>query len=57
MAVEEISKQNDWQEWANQLITDDDALTSNWSDLLVDNNVTDMEPKVETVSHCCSIYV
>lgn len=57
MAAEEISKQNDWQEWANQLITDDDALTSNWSDLLVDNNVTDMEPKVEIVSYCCSIYV
>ncbi|PRQ25736.1 putative transcription factor MYB-HB-like family [Rosa chinensis] len=46
LAAEDISKQNDWQEWANQLITDDDALTSNWSDLLVDNNVTDLEPKM-----------
>lgn len=46
MASEEFSKRNDWQEWADQLITDDDALTTNWNDLLVDTNVADMEPKV-----------
>ncbi|XP_050366407.1 protein PHOSPHATE STARVATION RESPONSE 1-like [Argentina anserina] len=46
MAAEDISKHNDWQEnWFAQ-ITDDDALTSNWSDLLIDNNVTDLEPQM-----------
>lgn len=51
MPAEEFVKRNDWQEWADQLITDDDALTSNWNELLVDNNVTDMEPKVEIFSY------
>lgn len=40
---------DEWQEWASQLVTDDDALTSNWSDLLVDDNVTNLEPKVKTL--------
>ncbi|XP_062079809.1 protein PHOSPHATE STARVATION RESPONSE 1 [Humulus lupulus] len=44
---EEFGKRNDWQEWADQLITDDSAaLTSNWDELLADTNVTDMEPKM-----------
>ncbi|KAK8711669.1 hypothetical protein V6N13_146944 [Hibiscus sabdariffa] len=34
----------DFPEWADQLITGDDALASNWNELLVDN-VTDLEPK------------
>ncbi|KAE8685340.1 acid phosphatase 1 [Hibiscus syriacus] len=45
MTSEDLCKSNDWQEWADQLITDDDALASNWNELLVDN-VKDMEPKV-----------
>ncbi|RDX61263.1 Protein PHOSPHATE STARVATION RESPONSE 1, partial [Mucuna pruriens] len=45
MTAEEYSKRNDWQEWADQLISDDDPLTSNWNDLLVDN-IQDLEPKV-----------
>ncbi|XP_015579275.2 protein PHOSPHATE STARVATION RESPONSE 1 isoform X2 [Ricinus communis] len=36
----------DFPEWADQLITDDDALTSNWNDLLVDNSAPEMEPKM-----------
>ncbi|KAM2495823.1 hypothetical protein ACFX1W_035759 [Malus domestica] len=36
----------DFPEWADQLITDDDALTSNWNELLVDN-VTDLEQKMK----------
>ncbi|XP_015948889.1 protein PHOSPHATE STARVATION RESPONSE 1 isoform X1 [Arachis duranensis] len=44
MASEEYCKQNDWQEWADQLISDDDTLTSNLNDLLADN-VPDPEPK------------
>ncbi|KAE8676247.1 acid phosphatase 1 [Hibiscus syriacus] len=35
----------DFPEWADQLITGDDALASNWNELLVDN-VTNLEPKV-----------
>lgn len=45
MATEEFSKRNDWQEWADQLISDDDTLTSNWNDILADN-IQDLEPKV-----------
>ncbi|KAH1216602.1 Protein PHOSPHATE STARVATION RESPONSE 1 [Glycine max] len=45
MASEEYSKQNDWQEWAERLISDDDTLTTNWNDLLADN-IQDLEPKV-----------
>ncbi|KAE8730616.1 Myb family transcription factor APL [Hibiscus syriacus] len=44
MTSEDLCKSNDWQEWAD-LITEDDALASNWNELLVDN-VMDMEPKV-----------
>ncbi|BAT85562.1 hypothetical protein VIGAN_04312200 [Vigna angularis var. angularis] len=45
MANEEYStKRSDWQEWANQLIGDDDPLTANWNDLLADN-IQDLEPK------------
>ncbi|KAL5561996.1 hypothetical protein UlMin_031743 [Ulmus minor] len=46
MATEEFSKRNDWQEWADQLITDDDALNPNWDELLADTGVTDVEPKM-----------
>ncbi|XP_057963970.1 protein PHOSPHATE STARVATION RESPONSE 1 isoform X2 [Malania oleifera] len=45
MASEDLCKRSDWQEWADQLITDDDSLTSNWNDLLVDTNVANPEPK------------
>lgn len=43
---EDHSKRNDWQDWADQLIHDDDSLTSNWNDLFVDSNVEDPQPKV-----------
>ncbi|KAA8550715.1 hypothetical protein F0562_002399 [Nyssa sinensis] len=46
MASEELSKQNDWHEWADQLITDDDSLTSNWDDLILDTNVADPVPEM-----------
>ncbi|XP_020220543.1 protein PHOSPHATE STARVATION RESPONSE 1 isoform X2 [Cajanus cajan] len=49
VATEEYSKRNDWQEWADQLISDDDTLTSNWNDLLADN-IQDLEPKVSKSS-------
>ncbi|KAK6937731.1 SANT/Myb domain [Dillenia turbinata] len=43
---EDPNKQNDWQDWADHLITDDDSLTSNWNDLLVDTNVAEPGPKM-----------
>uniref|UniRef100_A0A5B6YKR1 HTH myb-type domain-containing protein n=1 Tax=Davidia involucrata TaxID=16924 RepID=A0A5B6YKR1_DAVIN len=46
MACEDLSKRDDWQEWADQLITDDDSLTSNWNELLVDSNVADSAPEI-----------
>ncbi|KAK3193463.1 hypothetical protein Dsin_024773 [Dipteronia sinensis] len=46
MSSEDFSKRNDWQDWADQLITDDDALATNWNELLDDNNMTDLEPKM-----------
>ncbi|WVZ08526.1 hypothetical protein V8G54_021872 [Vigna mungo] len=50
MANEEYStKRSDWQEWANQLIGDDDPLTANWNDLLADN-IQDLEPKASNSS-------
>uniref|UniRef100_A0A251JL23 HTH myb-type domain-containing protein n=1 Tax=Manihot esculenta TaxID=3983 RepID=A0A251JL23_MANES len=36
----------DLPEWADQLITDDDALTSNWSELLIDTSVVEVEQKM-----------
>ncbi|XP_043706808.1 protein PHR1-LIKE 1-like [Telopea speciosissima] len=48
MASEDPNKRNDWQEWADQLIqlsTDDDALTPDWNELLVDNSAVNPEPK------------
>lgn len=46
MASEEHAKKTDWQEWADQLITTDDALDSCLRDVLVDGNVPDLKPMV-----------
>ncbi|GAB4830079.1 hypothetical protein Ancab_019720 [Ancistrocladus abbreviatus] len=43
---EDLRKRNDWQEWADQLITDDEALNSSWSELLVDSSVADTTAKM-----------
>ncbi|XP_019428600.1 PREDICTED: protein PHOSPHATE STARVATION RESPONSE 1-like isoform X3 [Lupinus angustifolius] len=43
MASDEYCQRKDWQEWADQLINDDDSLTSNWNDLFADNI---QEPKI-----------
>ncbi|KAF5930511.1 hypothetical protein HYC85_031384 [Camellia sinensis] len=44
MATEDLSKRNDWQDWAD-LINDDDSLNSNLNGLFVDNNAEDPELK------------
>ncbi|XP_019192910.1 PREDICTED: protein PHOSPHATE STARVATION RESPONSE 1-like isoform X2 [Ipomoea nil] len=46
MSSDEYAKRKDWQEWADQLINDDDTLDPNWSDILVDVNFPDPEPKM-----------
>lgn len=42
----EDAKPNDWQDWADQLITDDDGASPNWNEILVDAAVADENPKV-----------
>ncbi|KAL2540693.1 phosphate starvation response 1 [Abeliophyllum distichum] len=44
ISSEDLSRKNDWQEWADQLITDTDPLTSDWNELLADASV---EPKMQ----------
>ncbi|OWM81521.1 protein PHOSPHATE STARVATION RESPONSE 1-like [Punica granatum] len=45
--VSEDFKPTNWQEWADQLINEDDSLTSTWNELLVDNSVSNPEqPKM-----------
>ncbi|XP_058214138.1 protein PHR1-LIKE 1-like isoform X1 [Rhododendron vialii] len=47
MASEDHAKRINWQEWAEfELIDVDDALVSDWSDILGDVNVQDPKPKV-----------
>ncbi|KAL8092957.1 protein PHOSPHATE STARVATION RESPONSE 1-like [Apium graveolens] len=44
---EDFNKTSDWQEWAEHLITDDNALPPNWVDLLVDDTtVAGPEPQI-----------
>ncbi|KAH6823927.1 hypothetical protein C2S53_016182 [Perilla frutescens var. hirtella] len=50
---EDPGKPNDWQDWADQLITDNDALTTDWSGLLADASVGDPAPKI--LQQCTSI--
>lgn len=46
MTSDDGVKRSDWQDWADQLINDDDTLGSSWSDILVDVNFPDPEPKL-----------
>lgn len=49
---EDLGKPSEWQDWADHLITEDDALTSDWNEILADVNTLDPELKVETISLC-----
>ncbi|XP_028106715.1 protein PHOSPHATE STARVATION RESPONSE 1-like [Camellia sinensis] len=49
MATEDLSKQNDWQDWVD-LINDDDSLNSDLNEIFVDNIVEDPELKVTNYS-------
>lgn len=46
IASEDLSKRTDWQEWADQLISVDDDMEPNWSEILNDANATDAKQKV-----------
>lgn len=49
MSSDDHAKRTDWQEWADQLINDDDTLAgTSWSDILIDVDVPDPEPKVRS---------
>ncbi|CAN8326313.1 unnamed protein product [Cochlearia groenlandica] len=60
-AFDDIQKRNDWQEWADHLITDEDPLLStNWNDLLLDtSSISDskdkkplqIQPQLQIVQH------
>nr|GMD26955.1 protein PHOSPHATE STARVATION RESPONSE 1-like isoform X1 [Ipomoea batatas] len=44
---EDLSKHSDWQEWAEQLIADDDAFTHDWNNIVADTCPTDPEAKMQ----------
>ncbi|KAK4795610.1 hypothetical protein SAY86_027936 [Trapa natans] len=45
--VPEDLKPSNWQEWADQLINEDDCLETNWNELLVGDNISNPEqPKM-----------
>ncbi|XP_015576568.1 protein PHR1-LIKE 1 isoform X2 [Ricinus communis] len=52
---EDFSKRTDWQEWADQLISVDDDLEPNWSELLNDANNADRKQKVVKSSSQISV--
>ncbi|XP_015169413.1 protein PHR1-LIKE 1-like isoform X2 [Solanum tuberosum] len=40
-------KQSDWQEWADLVLNDEDALPSNWNDIIADTSIGNSELKEE----------
>ncbi|KAL3520611.1 hypothetical protein ACH5RR_018760 [Cinchona calisaya] len=50
MASEDHAMRTEWNEWADDLISVDDSLDSNWGDLLVDVNIPDPERKLLQLS-------
>lgn len=46
VSSEDDTKRTDWREWADQLVTVDDSLDLDLSDLLVDVSVPDLDAKV-----------
>lgn len=47
---EEVHSKSEWPDWANQLISVDDGLEPNWSELLGDPNVLNQDLKVGFLS-------
>ncbi|KAJ6858263.1 protein PHR1-LIKE 1-like isoform X1 [Populus alba x Populus x berolinensis] len=48
IASEDHAKRTDWQEWADQLISVDDELEPNWSEILNDVNMKDSKQKMSS---------
>uniref|UniRef100_A0A7N0U877 Uncharacterized protein n=1 Tax=Kalanchoe fedtschenkoi TaxID=63787 RepID=A0A7N0U877_KALFE len=46
MPTDDLGKQSDWQEWADQLITSEEALNTNWNELLGDVSLENMEREI-----------
>ncbi|XP_073063567.1 protein PHOSPHATE STARVATION RESPONSE 1-like isoform X2 [Primulina eburnea] len=45
---EDLGKINEWKDWADRVIIDNDELASDWNGLLGDTSLADPEPMVET---------
>lgn len=45
---EDLGKINEWKDWADQVIIDNDELASDWNGLLGDTSLADPEPMDET---------
>ncbi|XP_051120791.1 protein PHOSPHATE STARVATION RESPONSE 1-like [Andrographis paniculata] len=47
---EDLNKPNDWHDWADQLINDNNGLTSGWHEILANANAADPELKTNSVA-------
>ncbi|XP_015088022.1 protein PHOSPHATE STARVATION RESPONSE 1-like isoform X1 [Solanum pennellii] len=45
--VASSNKQSDWQEWADLVLNDEDALPSDWNDIIADTSIGDSELKMQ----------
>ncbi|KAL3620563.1 hypothetical protein CASFOL_035475 [Castilleja foliolosa] len=52
---EDLGKPNDWQDWADHLITDNNTLTSDWSEIFADANVADQQLLCQTPTQPASV--
>ncbi|XP_024014879.1 myb family transcription factor PHL13 isoform X2 [Eutrema salsugineum] len=50
VSSEELHSKSEWPDWANQLISVDDGVEPNWSELLGDPNVLDQDSKIPILS-------
>lgn len=51
--VASSNKQSDWQEWADLVLNDEDALPSDWNDIIADTSIGDSELKVSLFCTDC----
>nr|BAO58437.1 transcription factor [Torenia hybrid cultivar] len=45
ISMEDLNKQSDWQDWADQLINDNDPLAADWNGLITGSGVADSAQK------------
>lgn len=46
LVAEDCAKKNNWEDWSELITVNDDSLDANWSDLLVDSNPPEPDPKL-----------